>query len=329
VSGVAIAAIPLLHQSNNLSFPVLFGFIFLGALLAVPRTTACRSMLPELADLAGIRREQANATFESLQYLSYFLGPPLAGVLIAVIDATGVLWIDASTFAVSAVLCVVALPGMALAGSIERGSFRQELVAGLQFLASDRLLLTLAISLALTNFLGNSLFAVVLPVYTQAIGATASQLGLIIAAQGAGSLLGAMLYGTIGQRFSRRTTWIIGYSGFAVMLWVVVLMPPFAILLGAFLISGIAGGPLNPLSVTVRQERIPVALRGRVFSTFSAIAMVSSPFGIIAAGALIETTGLAITLIIIAGFYSCICLGMLLVPTLKDMDQTNGQHERM
>src|SRR5262245_40311036 len=52
VSGMAIACIPLLYQTVGLGFGALLSLIFLGSLLAVPHLTACRAMLPELADLA-------------------------------------------------------------------------------------------------------------------------------------------------------------------------------------------------------------------------------------------------------------------------------------
>jgi len=43
--------------------------------------------------------------------------------------------------------------------------------------------------------------------------------------------------------------------------------------------------------VTIRHERSPAELRGRVFSSFSAIAMVAQPLGMVAVGAAIEQLG--------------------------------------
>jgi MFS family permease len=324
VSGLAIAGIPLLHQTGGLSFWGLLSLIFLGSLLAVPHLTACRSMLPELAMLAGVRRERANAAFESLQHLSFLVGPPLAGVLIAFVDAPGVLLIDASTFAASALLVALAVPGQRAARAPAAWRYREELLAGLRFLRRDHLLMVIAVSLALTNFLGNALFTVVLPVYTTMISGRATDLGLMVAAEGAGALIGIALYGAIGHRLPRRLVWVAGYLAFALMLWVLTLRPPVTVVVAALLASGIVGGPLNPLSVTVRQERIPAELRGRVFSTFSAIAMVSAPFGIALAGLLIEQRGLPWTLLIWAGCYTIVSVGMLFVPALRELDVQPG-----
>ncbi len=72
--------------------------------------------------------------------------------------------------------------------------------------------------------------------------------------------------------------------------------------------------------MTVRQERTPAELRGRVFSTFSAIAMVSAPFGIALAGLLTEQRGLPWMMLVWAGCYTVVCVGMWFVPALRGMD---------
>ena len=59
----------------------------------------------------------------------------------------------------------------------------------------------------------------------------------------------------------------------------------------AFVVAGLVAGPLNPLMVTVRHERSPLELRGRVFSTYSAIAMAAQPVGVLVAGQLIDGIG--------------------------------------
>ncbi len=262
--------------------------------------------------------------FESLQHLSFLLGPPLAGVLIAFLDAPGVLLIDASTFAVSALLVALAVPSLRAAQAPAAWRYREELLAGLRFLRRDHLLMAIAVSLALTNFFGNALFTVVLPVYTTLVAGRATDLGLMVAAEGAGALIGIALYGAFGHRLPRRLVWIVGYLAFAVMLWVLTLTPPIPVVVAALLVSGIVSGPINPLSVTVRQERIPIELRGRVFSTFSAIAMVSAPFGIALAGLLTEQRGLPWTLLVWAGCYTIVCVGMWFVPALREMDARPG-----
>ena len=97
-------------------------------------------------------------------------------------------------------------------------------------------------------------------------------------------------------------------------------MPSLPVTIGALFIGGIAGGPLSPLLVTVRHERIPVALRGRVFSTFSAISVAAAPFGLVLVGHAIGEIGLSVTLLVMAICYQAIGIGMLFVPAFHQMD---------
>ena len=86
--------------------------------------------------------------------------------------------------------------------------------------------------------------------------------------------------------------------------------------------SAIASGPLNPLLVTVRHERIPVELRGRVFSTFSAISQVAAPMGMLVAGFAIEHFGLRGTIAGIAVASQLVAIGMVFVPALHRLDES-------
>src|SRR5207248_1570630 len=237
--------------------------VFLGALLNIPCVSARRSLLPELAGLARWRLARVNTAFEAIQFLSLLLGPPLAGVLIVWLGASNVLWIDAATFGVSAAVVALAIPaapaGMTAAA---RGGYLAELARGLRFLRRDPVLLSLAVSLAITNFLGNSAFAVLLPVYAKEAYGRATVLGLLAAVWGAGALAGAATFGAIGHRLSRRALWIAPPLVAGLVYAVFALKPPLPLLAVALALDGLAIGPGNPLLVTIRHERTPAELRG-------------------------------------------------------------------
>lgn len=321
VSGIGIALIPLLYTTVGLAFWQLLALVFLGSLLTIPGLTARRAMLPELATLAGMRLEQVNGSFEAVQHLALLLGPPLAGVLIVWLGAGNVLWLDAITFAASALIVALAIP--AVAGGARRhatGRYLDELVVGLRFLRGDRLLLALAIGLAISNFFGNTLLAVLLPVYVKTALGSATALGLLASAFGAGALAGAAVYGAIGQRLPRRAIWLAGFLVSPIVFWVLAMQVSLPLLMVVAALDGIISGPINPLLVTIRHERIPIELRGRIFSTFSAIAQAAAPFGILLAGASVEGFGLWPTLLAIAVCSQLVGVAMLLIPAFYDMD---------
>lgn len=167
ISGVGVATIPLLYHTVGLAFWQLLTLVFIGALLDVPGLTARRSMLPELTEHANMRLERVNAAFESINNLALLIGAPIAGLLIAWLGASNVLWLDAASFATSAMLIATLVPRPPLPTTPRvHGRYVEELMAGLRFIRREQLLFPMAIVLALSNGLSGSLFAIVLPVYT-------------------------------------------------------------------------------------------------------------------------------------------------------------------
>lgn len=323
VSGISLALIPILHHTIGLAFWELLVLVFFAELLAIPGLTARRSMIPELASLARTRLEPVNAAFEGTQFAALLVAPPVAGLLIAFMGADDVLLVDSLTFAVSALVVMLAVPGRLFPPRPSVGvRYVEDLKAGLRFLRNDDVLLTLAAGLAITNLISSPLTAVVLPVFVKQTWDDATRLGLMAAGFGLGALAGAALFGAFGHRVPRRLLWIAGYMLSTITTWVLLFSTSLPVIMAGAMLGAIASGPLNPLLVTVRHERIPGELRGRVFSTFSAISQVAAPMGMLAAGFAIEHFGLRGTIAGIAVASQLVAVGMVFVPALHRLDES-------
>ncbi|MGA7669420.1 MAG: MFS transporter [Nitrolancea sp.] len=322
-SGGAVALIPLLDRTIGIHFWELMLLVFLGALFDAPGSTARQSLLPDLAEPAGMPLERANAAYTGIQRASMLLGPPLAGVLIALFSASNVLLIDAATFAFSAVAIVAIIPSPARQAANEDGSERYltQLGESFRFVLGDRLIFTMLIIVALVNFITAPLFDVIFPVYARQIYGSALDLGIMMAAFGIGAVIGTLAYGAIGHRVSRRLTFVSAFLLSMIPAWVLVMTPRLAITIAALVVIGIASGPINPLLMTVFQERTPANMRGRLFGMITAIAWVAMPVGMLAAGLLIEYGSLRMTLGLIAGALAFTTLGVLVNPTLRALDK--------
>jgi predicted MFS family arabinose efflux permease len=71
---------------------------FLSALLNAAGNTARRALLPEVARVADVRLKQANAAEQAIQRAASFIGPAIAGVLVAWLGTSKVLWLGAATW---------------------------------------------------------------------------------------------------------------------------------------------------------------------------------------------------------------------------------------
>ncbi len=323
ISGIGVGLVPTLYYTVGLPFGLLMAFVFIGSMLAIPGTTARRSMLPELATLAGTRLERVNAAFESIQHLGLLLGPPMAGVLIAWKGATTALWVDAATFIFSAVVVGSLVPALRATpdvGTTRRPRYRQQLSEGLRFLMHDSLLRDMAIIVAIFNGFTAPLLAVALPVMAKRQYGSATALGLMATGFAVGALSGVSIYGAIGHRLSRRMIWYVGYLLMPLSYWAVAFEPRLPILLAVLALMGFVTAPLNPLMVTIRHEHIPTAMRGRVFATFSAITQLVSPLGIVLGGFAIAGLGLHPTAIVLAIAMQIGAALIPLVPSLRTMN---------
>lgn len=318
-SGITVAMVPLLYLTTGLAFWQLLVLVFLGALLDAPGVTARQALLPDVAEMAGTRLERANAAYQAIQRSSILLGPPLAGLLIAVLGPANVLWVDAATFAISAALIALSTPsGRAAVRAANR--YWHDLAEGLRFIRRDRLILSIVITVAITNFLDSPLFAVLMPVYANENFGSAVDLGLIFASFGAGSTISAIIFAAIGHHLPRRATFIGAFILVGLPFWLLAQMPSLPLTIAAMLFSGFAAGPINPVLMTVSQERIPAGLRGRVFGMTAAMAAAAAPLGMVAAGYLAEGIGLTATLTGLAAAYLIVTVGMLFTPAFHEMD---------
>jgi hypothetical protein len=88
--------------------------------------------------------ERANAADRALARLGPLVGAPLAGVLIALVGASNVLFVDAATFAISAALIALGVPSAASAGAEAEAEgargYLSELLEGLRFVRTNVLI---------------------------------------------------------------------------------------------------------------------------------------------------------------------------------------------
>jgi MFS family permease len=321
---VTVALIPLLYHTIGISFWQLLALVFLGGFLDAPGHTARQSLVPDLAGRAGMGIERANAAFQGIQHASFLLGPPLAGLLIALLSPGNVLWIDAATFVVSAALVAALVSPVAPRSGAEprrAGGYLADLAEGLAFIRRDRLVFWMFGIGMVANFLVLPLFAVVLPVYADQAYGSAVDLGLMLGGFGGGALTGTAFYGTFGHLLPRRATLVAAILLLGLPFWVLVVTPSLGVTMGALFVAGFALGPPNPLTYSVLQERTPQRMLGRVLGAGVSLSMVAVPVGMVLCGYALEVLGLRLTLGGISALYLTVGLISFLTPALTELNK--------
>jgi MFS family permease len=324
-SAVAVAALPLLHLTVGLDLPVLYALVFVGALLDAPGATARRALLPDVAELAGMRIERATGIREGIQRGSVLVGAPLAGVLVAAFGAVEMLWLNAGSFLVSAALIGAAVPAAVRHEAAEdAGRYFAQLASGLRFVYRDRLVRAVLLTVLLTNFLDAPLTPVLMPVFVSEAFGSPISLGLILGTFGGFALLSSLVFVAVGHRLPRRKTFVLAFMAASLPYVALSTLPSLPVTLVIAAAWGLAAGPLNPILGVVAYERVPPHLRGRVFGVGMAGSYAAIPLGALLGGIVVEAIGIQVTLLGIGLCYLAVTGYGLVNPAFREMDAGDG-----
>lgn len=324
-SGVTIALIPLLYHTTGLAFWQLLALTFLANLFNTPGNTARESLVPDLAAIAGTRLERANALVQSIPRFAILFGPPLAGVLIAALGADNVLWLDAASFAFSAALIGLLIPHRTHTESHGAGAKRYfaDLAEGWRFLAGNRVLRALTALFTFTNLI-EAPWSLLLAVYAKRVFGTAVSFGVVLAAFGAGAIISSLVFAAVGHRLPRLVIIALYPLGAMLSFGALGLSPPLSALIAIEFVYGLSAGMVNPVLSTIRQERVPSALLGRVQGITTALAFAFIPLGRGVAGVLIDPIGLRALFVGIGTFFALATMLLLVMPVFRDLHPPDG-----
>lgn len=332
ISGATVLTIPMLALTVGLPFWALLVLVFASGLLDTPGQTARRVMLPELTARAGVRLEQSVGLLDGSERLAKLVGASVAGLLVALIGPMAALFVNAATFAVSALVtwlfvsaASVRPPTTDADAGEQRSSYWADLRDGLRFVARDPLMRLIVGLVLITNLLDAARGSTLLPLYAHDRLGGAAALGVLVAVMGGCALVGTIAFGFIAHRMPRRITFVVCFAiagGAANAAFA--LGAPFPALVAVTALSGLAAGALNPIIGTVELERVPASLRGRVFGLINAGAWAGVPFGALLGGISAEAIGLPLTFGIIAIVYTLVTLTPLTGGSWRLMERTPG-----
>ncbi|HEX3723013.1 MAG TPA: MFS transporter [Nitrolancea sp.] len=321
LAGSVIAFIPLLYLTVGLPFWLLLILVFAGALFDTPAGVARYSALPGLARQAAVRFERANAIEEAVITISALCGPALAGVLIAMVGAANVLWIDAMTFALSAglMLSVARRNGEPESRDATHTSYLGEILDALRFVQRDAVLFPLILFFGVMNLAIGPIEALFVPVVARDVYHSAYALGLLSSALAIGALGGNAIFGLIGERLPRHVVFSLGFLVVPLCFLILAFEPPFVVAIVTLGLVGLALSFTNFLEYIIYFERIPESMRAKGLGVTGAIGSASVPIGRLLAGAGLAAFGLAATLGGFALLFAPVPLFMLVAPVFREL----------
>ena len=217
------------------------------------------------------------------------IGPPIAGVLILSVGVAASFYINAvATFAVIAAL-VVMKP--APPASTKRENVWASIVAGVKFLAGHPVLRAVVLLLAVVCLFVRP-YSQLLPAYAaHVVHVDARGLGVMLAASGAGAILGSIVTAVVGSR-RRGAVWFASAVGMALGTMVLGLVHVYWVSLVVLPFIGLAILSFTGSSNVMLQMLSPEDMRGRAISVFSMVILGLVPAGSLLLGSIGAAVGL-------------------------------------
>jgi MFS family permease len=331
-AALTMSAIAIMHASGVLDLRVLGVLVAIAGMVRGLADASTSPLLPAAAKVADTPNERAAGLYSAANRSAMLVGMPLAGVLIAVTSPATVVLLDGTTFIVAFVAFATTLPAAMVApntsGRFTVRSYVGDLAEGLRFLRADRLLIGIVLTVTGMNLLDEALTSVLLPVWVRDRLHHAAALGIVGGALAAGLLTGVLAGAWLGPRLPRRTGYAIGslVGGapvfFALAAWAS--LPP---VLTVCIVSGIAGGLVNPIIGAAQFERVPVHLQARVLGAIKASAWLGIPFGSLVGGVLAGTIGLRGALLLCGAIMLAITLAPFVFPVWAELNRKRERQD--
>ncbi len=319
-----VAAIPLLHHLGMLTFPLLLALVAVAGGLRGPGDGAKGALVPAIVAEAHVPLERATGLHGAVERAASMLGVAAAGGLVAWVSAANALYVDAASFAVSALVLLVSTASLPRVTPEARdpAPYLVQLRAGWDYLRHDAVLLGMALMVATTNLLDLAWSAVLMPVWARETGAGVAAIGLLFAVWSGASALSALAAAKWGHRIPRFATYVVAFLVTGLPRFVALALgAPLWLLVGIFAVGGFASGFLNPILGAVNYERIPPHLVGRVTSLGIALCWSLMPFGGLLGGLLVTGVGLNAALLVVGVAYLLATLTPLVVPSFREFDR--------
>jgi MFS family permease len=295
---VALALL-VLAVDRGMATAGLLVLLFLVELAGAPFFAASRALLTELFVERPLYLRASSLLQMSFQF-NQVAGVALGGVVVAAVGADRALWVDAATFALSGVLIAVLVrprPAASEGGVPGLSALLDDVRVGVAFLRTDRTLRSLMLLawLMLLAFIAPE--AVALP-YAATKGASTAAGGLLLAASPFGAFVSVLVVSRWQPVVQVRRLLLLA-TCVPLPLLVLVVSPPWPVVVVVFFVAGAFQGFMVPLMATFSLLS-PDHLRGRLSGLAGSGFALASAVAFVVVGALSDATSPAAAVVIAA-----------------------------
>jgi len=312
VQAFAALTLAALVATGHVTIALIFLLSFTAGLGQAFGGPAYQAMIPSLVP----RRDLPNAiALNSTQFnLSRVLGPVAGGFVLAGIGVAWCFTLNGLSF----FLVVLALASLTLPPHVANANPRalgEELRGGLRYVRGQRLLTVLTILAFVTTFLAMPVSTFLPAFATQFLTgdqAPEKRLAMLMASQGLGAIVGALMIGSLGRFRHMGRALLTGQILLGLFVAAFATSRILPLSLALIFLAGIASMAVFSMSFSMLQLTVPDELRGRVVSIYMVALRGGWPLGSLIAGALSDRFTAPAVMIVNSGVLILIAGALLL-----------------
>ncbi|MHB0869243.1 MAG: MFS transporter, partial [Chloroflexota bacterium] len=222
---------------------------------------AKNALIPQI--VSRERLLAANSLSSTTQNMAMVIGPAVGGAILAYSGTAAAFYFDSATFVFSAIaIATMAASGATRRQSEDGGSARQELSEGLRFASSHPTIRT-ALLLEVGLMAGwGSINVLAIVIAEKVLAGGAAEYGLLLTSIGLGSLAGALLAGSTGNRLGLRRFFPLGFVVTGVAIAGLAGSQALVAAAAAYFFAGVGRMVIEVAATTMYQKAVPDSLRG-------------------------------------------------------------------
>ncbi len=254
----------------------------------------------------------ANVVASTIEGLGYFLGPAIAGVLLAATDTTVVFWFVAVAFGLSTVFLVRPLPGVAVdreASEQTDESAVQAVLAGARAIVRSPDLRVLVGLFTAQTLVAGALAVLLVVTAIELLHTGNAGVGWLDAAVGVGGVLGSLAAVRLAGRRRLTQPFLVGIVLWGAPFLLIAVSPSLAAAVVAFALIGVGNILVDVAGYTLLQRAVDDAVIARVFGAVQALYFLSVAVGALIIPPLVSGLGARWTLVITGLFLPLLVLG--------------------
>jgi MFS transporter, DHA3 family, macrolide efflux protein len=286
---ICTGALLLMFATGSFQVEYLYVIAFVQSLAGSFQSPAFSASITTLVPDA--QRDRANALTQMMGPAAGIIAPAAAAALYQFVSVQGVILFDLFTFTVAmAVIFFAHIPQPQRTDAAQKaeGSFWSEFTAGFSYLWAHKPMIALVTCACLMNFLFAGVMVVITPYLLLRMDNNEGLMGLVLALQNVGAIVGGVVIGVWGGTRPRIHTVMI-----AIMLMGAGLaafgMAQTALMLAVSMFTLMFFMPFaNAPLFSIMQAKVPQDLQGRVFAVIGQLAMLTSPISMLLIGPLAD-----------------------------------------